>query len=137
MCRCGVKPTRLFFATEPRRKLHHQNGNGKRQRHGGNGGETERRGSCRTKPENKTMQECFFWENANFLYFFLQKLAENGKTLVINKAKVIRGFYMTNRDCKEVWLALGSCLVVVLWIALKCIFYYLPIIAWQHIREAF
>lgn len=44
---------------------------------------------------------------------------------------------MTNRDCKEVWLALGSCLVAVAWIALKCIFYYLPIIAWQNIREAF
>ena len=83
------------------------------------------------------MLKCFFWENANFLYFFLQKLAENGKTLVINKAKVIRGFYMTNRDCKDIWLALGSCLVVVVWIALKCIFWYLPIIAWQHIREAF
>lgn len=83
------------------------------------------------------MQECFFWENENFLYFFLQKLAENDKTLVINKAKVIRGFYMTNKDCAAIWLALGSCLVVVLWIALKCIFYYLPVIVWQHIREVF
>lgn len=44
---------------------------------------------------------------------------------------------MTNRDCKDIWIALGSCLAVVVWIALKCIFYYLPIIAWQHIREAF
>lgn len=97
----------------------------------------ERRKSCRNKPGTRTRRKYFIRENENFLYFFLQKLAENGKSLVINKAKVIKEVYMTNRDCKDIWLALGSCFVVVVWIALKCIFYYLPVIAWQHIREFF